>query len=195
MKKLLGLILGCLCLAASPVFGASITDKSIGRIIVVLEAGLITEMIVGGGGTGNIPVWTTVTGTGAPVLATSPTLVTPALGTPSAGVLTSCTGLPIATGVSGLGANVATFLATPSSANLAAAVTDESGTGVLCLVNTPTLITPVIGAATGTSLDVGASTLATRSLTVDTGGVFNIDLGGAASDGQIIVATGTGAFA
>ena len=35
---------------------------------------------------------------------------------------------------------------------------------------------------TGNSLDVGASTLATRSLTVDTGGVFNIDLGGAAGD-------------
>jgi len=42
-----------------------------------------------------------------------------ALGTPSSGTLTSCTGLPISTGVSGLGTNVATFLATPTSANLA----------------------------------------------------------------------------
>lgn len=52
-----------------------------------------------------------------------------ALGTPSSGTLTSCTGLPISTGVSGLGTGVATFLATPSSANLRSAVTDETGSG------------------------------------------------------------------
>jgi hypothetical protein len=38
--------------------------------------------------------FSSVTGTGANVLATSPTLVTPALGTPSSGTLTNCTGLP-----------------------------------------------------------------------------------------------------
>ncbi len=92
------------------------------------------------------------TGTGLLVFNTSPTFVTPLLGTPTSGVLTNCTGLPITTGVAGLGANVATFLATPSSANLAAAVTDETGTGAVVFANTPTLITPVIGAATGTSL-------------------------------------------
>jgi hypothetical protein len=42
---------------------------------------------------------------------TSPTLTTPVLGTPSSGTLTSCTGLPISTGVSGLGTGVATALA------------------------------------------------------------------------------------
>lgn len=52
-----------------------------------------------------------------------------ALGTPSSGTLTNATGLPISTGVSGLGTGVATFLGTPSSANLASALTDESGTG------------------------------------------------------------------
>lgn len=51
------------------------------------------------------------TGSGSLVFATSPTLVTPALGTPSSGTLTSCTGLPISTGVSGLGTGVATALA------------------------------------------------------------------------------------
>ena len=55
--------------------------------------------------------FSSVTGTGANVLATSPTLVTPALGTPSSGTLTSCTGLPIATGISGLGTGVASALA------------------------------------------------------------------------------------
>jgi hypothetical protein len=56
------------------------------------------------------------------------------LGTPSAGVLTSATGLPISSGVSGLATGVATFLATPSSANLRAALTDEVGTGAAYFV-------------------------------------------------------------
>jgi hypothetical protein len=48
---------------------------------------------------------------------------------------------------------VATFLATPSSANLKAAVTDETGSGgALVFATSPTLVTPIIGAATATSL-------------------------------------------
>ena len=86
------------------------------------------------------------------LLFTNATLVAPVLGTPASGTLTNCTGLPVATGVSGLAANVATFLATPSSANLAAALTDETGTGANVFANTQTLVTPVIGAATGTNL-------------------------------------------
>jgi hypothetical protein len=65
-----------------------------------LAAGATTEILVGGGAAA-LPVWTTATGSGAPVRATSPTLVTPALGTPSSGVLTSCTGLPLTSGVTG----------------------------------------------------------------------------------------------
>ena len=90
---------------------------------------------------------------------TSPTLTGPALGTPVSGVLTSCTGLPVSTGISGLGtdiatflatpgAGIATFLATPSSSNLAAAVTGETGTGALVFATTPTFTTSVIGGAT-----------------------------------------------
>ena len=88
------------------------------------------------------------------LLFTNSTLVAPALGTPASGVLANCTGLPIATGVSNLGTGVATFLTTPSSANLLAALTDETGTGANVFANTPTLVTPVIGAATGTSLSL-----------------------------------------
>lgn len=51
-----------------------------------------------------------------------------------------------------LGTGVATWLATPTSANLASCVTDETGTGALVFANTPTLVTPVLGAATGTSV-------------------------------------------
>jgi hypothetical protein len=79
---------------------------------------------------------------------TNPTLTTPVLGTPSSGTLTSCTGLPISTGVSGLGTGVATFLATPSSANLAAAITDETGTGVLLFGTNPAITTSITTAST-----------------------------------------------
>ena len=105
------------------------------------------------------------TGSGSLVFATSPTLVTPVLGTPSSGTLTSCTGLPISTGVSGLATGVATFLATPSSANLAAALTDETGTGANVFANSPVLVTPNLGtpsaavltSATGLPLTTGVT--------------------------------------
>ena len=84
------------------------------------------------------------TGSGALVFANTPTLVTPILGTPTSGTLTNCTGLPISTGVSGLGTGIATFLATPSSANLASAITDETGSGALVFGTSPTLTTPRI---------------------------------------------------
>ena len=92
------------------------------------------------------------TGTGALVFATSPTLVTPALGTPSSGTLTNATGLPISTGVAGLGTGVATFLATPSSANLLSALTDETGTGSAVFATSPTLVTPALGTPTSATL-------------------------------------------
>jgi hypothetical protein len=52
-----------------------------------------------------------------------------------------------------LGTNVATFLETPTSANLAAAVTGETGSGALVFGTSPSITTPTIrgaGASTGT---------------------------------------------
>ena len=113
-----------------------------------LSTGITGTLAVSNGGTGV----TSSTGTGNTVLSTSPTLVTPLLGTPTSGTLTNCTGLPVTTGVSGLGSDVATFLATPSSANLAAALTDETGTGSAVFATSPTLVTPDLGTPTSGTL-------------------------------------------
>ena len=75
---------------------------------------------------------------------TAAVMTAPVLGTPASGTLTNATGLPISTGVSGLGTNVAAFLGTASSANLASALTDETGTGTIVLSASPTFTgTPV----------------------------------------------------
>lgn len=91
------------------------------------------------------------TGSGLLVFATSPVLTTPNLGTPSALVLTNATGLPVGS-LTGLGANVGAWLVTPSSANLAAALTDETGSGLAVFGTSPSLTTPTIagGALSGT---------------------------------------------
>ena len=108
-------------------------------------------------------------------LFTSPTLVTPALGTPASGTLTSCTGLPVSTGISGLGSNVATFLATPTSANLRAALTDETGTGSAVFATSPTLVTPALGIVASGDISACTSTsmtLVTPILGTPTSGVL-----------------------
>lgn len=56
------------------------------------------------------------------------------------------------TGISSFGTGVATFLGTPSSANLAAAITDETGSGSLVFATSPTLVTPLLGTPTSGTL-------------------------------------------
>lgn len=85
---------------------------------------------------------------------TSLTMVTPVLGTPTSGTLTNCT-LPVG-GITGLGTGVATFLAAPSSANLLAAVTDETGTGKLVFASSPVFGTA--GASDSYIFNIGSST-------------------------------------
>ena len=129
------------------------------------------------------------TGTGLLVFNTTPTLVTPILGIPTSGTLTNCTGLPIATGVSGLAANVATFLATPSSANLAAVLTDETGTGANVFANTPTLVTPILGTPTSGTL----TSCTGLPLTTGVTGALPVANGGTGASATVQALSGPGA--
>lgn len=98
-----------------------------------------------------------------------------ALGTPSSGTLTNATGLPISTGVSGLGTGIATFLATPTSDNLAAAVTDEIGTGALVFASSPTIATPTLSTSFTSPLHIGGTTASSTLTLQSTSGVGTSD--------------------
>lgn len=97
------------------------------------------------------------TGSGAAVFATSPTLVTPLLGTPTSVTLTNATGLPISTGVAGLGTSVAAALAV----NVGSAGSPVVNGGVLGTPSSGTLTN-----ATGLPLTTGV----TGTLPVANGG-------------------------
>jgi hypothetical protein len=82
--------------------------------------------------------------------------------------ITSLTGLttPLSaaqggTGLTSLGTGIATFLGTPSAANLKSAVTEDTGSGSLVFATSPTLVTPTLGAAAATSITYPSGSVAT----------------------------------
>jgi hypothetical protein len=123
------------------------------------------------------------TGSGSLVFNTSPALVNPDLGTPAAGDLSNCSNFPAAS-LTGTGTNVLTWLVTPSSSNLAAALTGETGSGAAVFGTAPTLSTVTItqstantSALTSSGYSVtGANTTSLISLsgTLNTSGSPNV---------------------
>lgn len=116
----------------------------------------------------------TISGSGNVAMTTSPTFTTPALGTPSAVTLTNATGLPVSTGISGLGTGVATWLATPSWTNFSSAIT---GTAPFWLTTgTTTLGTPTLAQTATSSGATKFLTFTGAAHTNQTSGAEVIDL-------------------
>ncbi|MBM4073622.1 MAG: tail fiber domain-containing protein [Planctomycetes bacterium] len=84
--------------------------------------------------------------------------------------------VPLAS-ISGLGTNVATWLATPSSSNLAAAVTGETGSGALVFATSPSLVTPALGTPASGTL-TNCSGLPAASVVAGTFGSGNYSITG-----------------
>lgn len=98
-------------------------------------------------------------------------------------------------------ANMAAWIADPTSAKLKATVTDETGSGALVFANTPTLVTPVLGVATATSINGTTIPTSTSLLTPSDIGssvqAFDSDLAALAANttSGLLTKTGAGAVA
>lgn len=159
--------------------GGKTIQRATGTGIATLTAGVLSA--------------TTTTGSGSVVLATSPTLVAPVLGTPASGVATNLTGTAsgLTAGNVTTNANLtgeitsvgnAAVLGSFTSLALKTALTDETGSGAAVFATSPTLVTPLLGTptsgvmtnVTGTAAGLTAGTVTTNAnLTGDVTSVGN----------------------
>lgn len=102
---------------------------------------------------------TAVSGSGSVCLTTSCALVTPALGTPASGTLTNVSGLPISTGVSGLGTGIAAALAVNTGSAGAPVLFNGAGGTPSSLTLTNATGLPVSGITSSTSTAIGVGSV------------------------------------
>lgn len=189
-------------LVSSPVKGLQIFNTSTNRINIYdgaawQEVGVSSGSVASVSGTAN---QIGSTGGTTPVISLVSGGTLPGawiLGTPASVTLTNGTGLPLTTGVTGtlpvanggtgitaLGTGMATWWATPTSANLAATVTDETGSGALVFGTSPTFVTPILGTPTSgtltnaTGLPLTTGVTGTLGVTNGGNGLATATLGG-----------------
>lgn len=181
------------------------SDYSMGWTNTVSSVGLslpadftVTNSPVTTTGTLTATLANSPTGTGGFVRQTSPVLITPILGTPTSATLSNATGLPISTGVSGLATGAATFLTTPTSANLRATLTDETGTG-LAYFQGGDIGTPSAGVATNitglNATNLSSGTVSTARLPLTSAFISATPANPTASSSASILMMGLGSTA
>ena len=129
----------------TPILGTPTSGTLTNATGLPLTTGVTGTLPVANGGTGV----TTSTGSGNTVLSTSPTLVTPILGTPTSGNLANCTFPTLNQNTTGTAAGLSATLAVASGGT---GVTTSTGSGNNVLSTSPTLVTPILGTPTSGNL-------------------------------------------